>query len=54
MATSLDPAHGVPGDYVTQPLVDLQVTVRANPRFIIISVGTDAGLGGVFNPAFNF
>lgn len=44
----------IPGNDVTDALADLQVTMGANPRLAIISVGTNAGLGGVFDPAFDF
>jgi hypothetical protein len=46
--------HRIPSHNVAKPLGNLQIAVWANPRFIIISIGTDAGLSCVFNPTLDF
>lgn len=51
--TSFSTAHGVPGHGVIHTASDDQVAVRASPGLVLIRVGTDAGLNGVFDPAFD-
>lgn len=54
MTTSFYAANFIPGNHVTDALVDLQVAMWANPGFTVVGVCTDAGLGGVFNAALDF
>ena len=54
MATSIYATNLVPGNQVADSLADLKVAVRADPGFPVIGVRSDAGLGGVFDTAFDF
>ncbi len=47
-------ANLIPGDNVADSLADLQVAMRADPGFAIVGISTDAGLGGVLDPALDF
>ena len=54
MTTGFDAANLIPGDDVTNPLADLQVTMWADPGFAVVGICADAGLGCVFNSTLNF
>ena len=53
MSASIYAANLIPGDQVANAFADLQVAVRTNPGFAIVCVRTNAGLGDVFNAAFD-
>lgn len=54
MTSSLDSANFIPGNNVADSLADLKMAVRADPGLTVIRVCTDAGLGCVFDTAFDF
>ncbi|MEO0060652.1 MAG: hypothetical protein RL343_270 [Actinomycetota bacterium] len=54
MPSSVYATNRIPSHYVTQSLRNLQVAVWANPRLIVISIGTNAGLGGVLHASLYF
>lgn len=54
MPTSFNTANCVPRDRMRNALCDLQVAVRANPCFVVIGIGSRAGLHRVFDIAFDF
>ena len=54
MASRFHSPNLIPGDQVTYALANLQVAVRANPGFTVVSIRTNAGLSRVFHTALNF
>lgn len=54
MATSFYATNLIPGNHVADALADLKVAVWADPGFTVVGIRTDAGLGGVFDAAFDF
>jgi hypothetical protein len=45
--------HLIPGNDVTQAFADLEVAMRANPSFAVISIRANTGLGGVLDSALH-
>ena len=54
MASGFYASNLIPGNHVTDALVDLQVTVWANPGFTVVGIRANAGLRCVLHATLDF